>query len=337
MGITSNLKAPLWVGAAAIAASLAFTGPASAQDTCTYPERPVEVIVGFSPGGGTDTIARLLSHELSSSLTGQPFNVVNKPGGAQVPAMKYVIDAPKDGYTLEFFSTGSGVMATLLRDQGFTWIEEFQPIANVGISTSVLAVHNEAPVQTAQDMIDWIKKTHEDGSKLRYGHAGRGSSSHISIAAWLEANGLYSMVQDVPFEGSGPSQAAVIGKQVDFGGMNIANVHKSPDLRGIGTLSDQRDPAVDYIPTMKEQGIPYVDMDGPLLLAAAKGVPQDVIDCLEAAVKDVSERPSFVEAMNKAGFAVIYQDSEAITAKVEGLITGWKQAVDTVMNSARSN
>lgn len=336
MGIASIRKAALSVSGLAMAATLAVTNPAAAEETCSYPEAPVTIIVGFSPGGGTDTIARLLASGLSETGSGQPFNVVNKPGGAQVPAMKYVMEAEKDGYTLEFFSTGSAVMATLLRDQGFSWLEEFQPVANVGISTSVLSVNSDAPAKNAEEMITWIKDTHAGGDKLRYGHAGRGSSSHIAIAAWLEANGLYHMVQDVPFEGSGPSRAALIGGQVDFGGMNIAHVNKFDELIGIGTLSDQRDPAVDYVPTMKEQGVPYVDMDGPLLLAAPQGTPQEIVECLEASVKAVAESQSFNDAMSKAGFAVIYQDSETITGRLASLIDGWKAALDTVLDTASS-
>ncbi|WP_417209771.1 tripartite tricarboxylate transporter substrate binding protein [Antarctobacter sp.] len=336
MAIAKLLKMPFLIGGIALTASVAAVTSAAAQDACSYPEQPVSIIVGYSPGGGTDTIARLLANGLTE-VTGQPFNVVNKPGGAQVPAMKFVMDAEKDGYTLEFFSTGSAVMATLLRDQGFTFMEEFKPVANVAISTSVLAVNKSSGVTTGEEMIAWIKETYESGSKLRYGHAGRGSSSHIAIAAWLEANDLYGMVQDVPFDGSGPARAALIGEQVDFTGMNIANVEKDEVLHGVGTLSETRDPAVDHVPTMKEQGIPYVDMDGPLLLAAPTGTPQEVIDCLEASVKQVSGMPSFVEAMNKAGFAVIYQDSQTITNRMAGLIDGWKAAVDSVLASARSN
>ncbi len=326
------------LGAIALTASLGTSFAATAQDSCGgYPDKPVSIIVGYSPGGGTDAVARLLAAELSQGDHGQPFAVVNMPGGAQVPAMKHVIGSEKDGYTLSFFSSGSAVMATLLRDQGFTWLEEFAPVSNIGVSTSVLAVNANSKARTAQEMIDWIKESDAAGSRLRYAHAGRGSSSHIAIASWLDANGLYGMVQDVPFEGSGPARAALIGGQVDFAGMNIAHVENFEEVVGIGAISNERDPKVNSVPTMKEQGIPYVDMDGPLLLAAPTGVPTEVVACLDAMVREVSEDQSFIDAMDQAGFAVIYQDTGAITERMEVLVEAWKPVVEQVLQTAASN
>ena len=125
------------------ACTMGLTAPAMAQEGCSYPEKPVSVVVGYSAGGGTDIVARLLTSMLPEFANGQSFNVINKPGGAQVPAMRTTLNARKDGYTLQFFSAGSLVLAGMLQDLELNFYDTFQPAGTVSAVASAIAVNHE--------------------------------------------------------------------------------------------------------------------------------------------------------------------------------------------------
>ncbi len=332
MSLFKTLNSKFISCALCTAGVLAMIGSSAAlaQGACSYPDKPVNVVVGYSPGGGTDTVARILSKEVQQFANGQPFVVVNKPGGAQVPAMKFTMAAAKDGYTLQFFSAGSAVMATMLRDHGINWIEEFQPISMVSITNTAIIVNANSPVKTPQELLAWIKDSNAKGEPLRWGHAGRGSSTHIAATSWLMKNGVLNMTQDVPFKGSGKSKAALIGEQVAFGSLTVSHLKNQDKLRGVGLNAGERDPVVSNVPTMQELGVPYVSVDLPLLLAAPKGVPQDIINCLDAAIKKTTESESFKTAMNKSGFGVSYRDSAGATALMQDRYKNWQPVIDVI-------
>lgn len=316
----------------AAVAAMTFAGNAQAQDGCTYPERPVSLVVGYAPGGGTDTAARIVATRISEFANGQPFNVVNRPGGAQVPAMKFTMGAEKDGYTLQFFSAGSAMLATMIRDHGFTWLGEFEPISMVSATNDTVVVNKASGITTAAELIEAIKTAADNGDKLRWGHAGRGGVTHIAGAAWLDVNGLAGQVQDVPFEGSGKARVALLGQQIDFAVLAVSNVDEFKDeLAGIGVLSDERDGVVDYVPTMAEQGIPFVTVDLPIVLAAPKGVPQEVIDCLSAAAEKMVATEGYREAMSAAGLGPVYRDAPTTTAAMQRRYDDWSPVVQQLM------
>lgn len=321
----------------ALFSSLALVAlPAAAQEQCHYPERPVNVVVGYSSGGGTDTVARILSKHLSAYANGQPFNVINRPGGAQIPAMKFTMGAEKDGYTLQFFSAGSAVLATMMRDYGFEWMEEFQPVSMVSVGNDTLVVNTDSGIQSADDLIAWINESAEKGESLRWGHAGRGAVTHVAGASWLMENDLYDKVQDVPFGGAGEARVALLGNHIDFAVLAMNNVDDfKQDLRGLGVFSEERDSVVSYVPTLQEQNIPFVAVDLPLVLAAAKGVPDSVIDCLDTAIAKVADKPAFREEMNRAGYGVTYMDSEKATRRMIERHDEWRPVMRQLIQSVR--
>lgn len=313
-------------------ASVGLVATAEAAGACAdYPKKAVRVVVGFSPGGGTDTYARILSSVIPEYINDQPMIVVNKEGGAQVPAMKHTMGADKDGYTLQFFSAGSGVMATMLRDHGIDWFRDFVPVAQVGGVNLAVAINKKKEARTPQEVVAWIKKSSAGGTKLRYGHPGRGSISHMAIVAWLIKNGVYDMVQDVPFKGAAKTRAAVLGEQVDFGVLSVHHITAFPDqLHGVGVMADERDPVVKSVPTMKEQNSPYTEMYSPMMLAAPKGTPAAAIDCLDAAIRKATEHKAFHQLAQKADLEVRYRGAKDIAAYMAKLRDEWKPTIEFV-------
>ncbi len=308
------------------------TGPSHADE---YPSKAVNVVVGFSAGGGTDLYARNLGATISKYMNGQPFVVVNKTGGAQVPAMKVLKTSKPDGYSTMLVSMGSEIIATGLRDRGVDPFVDFELIAQIGVNNVMIAAPKESGFKTPHDIIAAIKKANAEGKKLRWGHAGRASITSLAAIAWLNKNGVYEMTQDVPFKGGSKVRVALLGNNIDFGSLALSNAAGGYDqkLNVIGSFSDARDPAMPQFPYLGELNTPYVPIETPLVLAVPKGTPKDILAKLEAAVKKSTEDPEFKERAAKSGQAIIYRGSADTLAHATRLRKEWSETIQVVAKS----
>jgi tripartite-type tricarboxylate transporter receptor subunit TctC len=296
-----------------------------------YPSKPITVIVGYSAGGGTDTYARILASVIPEYINNQAFIVVNKPGGAQVPAMKTTANAKPDGYTIQLFSTGSVVAATMLRPRGVDYFEDLTPIAQSGNINLSIVAHKDTGISTPKELAAAIKKSHAAGKKMRWAHTGRGSTTNLAAIGWLIKNGVYDMVQDVPFKGGSPTRAAVLGKQVDFGAMGLQQTTGFMDkLNIIGISALERDPIRKDAKTFKEQNSPFLEMYSPVTLAAPKGTPKSAIDTLSAAIKKATAHKAYRKLTKKAGLAAMYKGPEGTLKLMKGLRDQWVPTIDFV-------
>lgn len=311
----------------------ALSGTAALADTCGL-TRPVKVIVGYGAGGGTDSYARILSSTMPEFLDGTPMVVINKPGGAQVASMKFVKAASPDGTTLQVVAMGGGLMSTMLRDQGISWFEDFVPIAQFGVTNQALVVRSDAGLETAQQLIDFIREKGAAGEKVRWSHPGRGSVSHVGVTAFLEKNGLLDFAQDVPFDGGAGTRNALLSGEVDFSASGAHTIPAFADVEhAVGLLAEERDPVVDDIPTLGEQGIAYVPTESPIILAAPAGVDPAFVTCMAAAVKGATGHEAFTSMMKKAEQAVVYRDSAGTEANLKSLAEAWAPVVAEVRQS----
>jgi tripartite-type tricarboxylate transporter receptor subunit TctC len=326
---------------AAAAAMLLSAGlfPAStfADDSAKYPDKPINIVVGFAPGGGTDVYARILGKVLPPLINDQPLVIVNQPGGAQVAAMKSVAGSTPDGYTLQFMSTGSGVLATKLRDRGVDMFKDFRPVAQIGLVNLILGAPTERGWKTPQDLIKAINEADAKGQKLRWGHPGRGSITNLSIVAWLIKNGLQDKVQDVPYKGGAPTKVALMGAQVDFGVLAIQHAAASDGkVIALAMFGNERDPIHSEIPTMAELGLPYVPFYSPMAVMAPKNVPDDIIKKLDTAVKQATESDEFKNLTKNAGLSVRYRGSQEFKELKERLWKEWQPTVELIKTKTGS-
>lgn len=297
-------------------------------------ERPVKVIVGYGAGGGTDSYARILASVLPEFLDETPVVVINKPGGAQVVAMKFVKGAAPNGLTLQVTAMGGGLMSTMLRDHGISWFEDFVPIAQFGETNQALVVRRDSGITTAAELIDSIKTKFADGQKTRWSHPGRGSVSHVGVTAFLELNGILGMTQDVPFKGGAETRNALISGEVDFSASGVHTVPAFNDiLLAVGVLADQRDSVVSDIPTLKEQGIGFVPTSSPIVLAAPKGVPEAFVACMSKAVVSATQHRAFVNLTKKAQQAIVYRGSGDAETHLQGLASAWAPTIAEVRST----
>jgi tripartite-type tricarboxylate transporter receptor subunit TctC len=307
---------------------------AVADEAKDWPKKPITVVVGFAAGGGTDTYARILASVMPPFINNQPLIVVNKAGGAQVPSMKYTAKSRPDGYTMQFFSTGSGVLATMIRDRGVDWFRDFKPVAQIGSLNIVLAAPKSKGYETPQDLVKAINDAYASGNKLRWGHPGRGAVTNVSVVAWLLKNDLIDKVQDVPFKGGAPTKAALLGSQVDFGVLAIHHLKGLEDkLVGLAMFGEERDPIVKSVPSMKEAGMPFVPFYSPMIMAVPAATPDYVIEKMEAAIKQATETKAYQKLTKKVGVVVKYQGAKDTLSMMEKLRDEWQPSIDYIKKS----
>ena len=297
---------------AAAAAMVAATAVgAAAQWT---PERPINIVVPYGAGGGTDAFARAFAAGAEDVLP-VPVVIVNRPGSSGLIGAAEVMRARPDGETLMITSAGSFLLTTMLQETEINPVEDFRTIAQIGDLTTSLVVPETSEFETAQDFIDYAKA---NSGELRWGHTGRGSFHYIAGKAFLDAQGIEA--QDVPFQGGGQNRAAVLGEQVDFGFMGVQQLAGFEDqLRVLGLNAPERDPTVETVPTFAEQGLSYAEVSSPILLMAPRGTSDEVVETMENAVREITNTEAFRDIMRQQGNAPAFLPGEEAKARLQRL------------------
>jgi tripartite-type tricarboxylate transporter receptor subunit TctC len=259
--------------AAATAALPAVSRFAWAQ---AYPTRPVRIIVGFAPGGGTDISARLIGQWLSERL-GQQFIVENRPGAGANIAMEAVAKAPPDGYTLLLVSPGAAINATLYDKLNYNFIRDIAPISGIVRVPNVMVVHPSVPANTVLEFIAYAKA---NPGKVNMASAGSGSSIHVSGELFKMMAGVN--MTHVPYRGSGPMVTDLLGGQVQvaFDSMPSALQHiRAGKLRALGVTTTTRSEALADIPSVGEF-VPGYEASNWWGAGAPRNTPAAIIDLL---------------------------------------------------------
>jgi tripartite-type tricarboxylate transporter receptor subunit TctC len=263
----------------ALGALLAAPRVARAQGA--WPDRPVRVIVPFTPGGSTDILARALSAELQESL-GQPFVIENRAGAGGTVGSEVVARAAPDGHTLMMGHIGTlAVNPALYRNLSFDTVTSFQPVVLVAVVPNILVVNpRKVPVANVQEFIAVAKRQPRG---LTYGSGGNGSAAHIAAVAFSVATGVE--MEHVPYRGTGPMMTDLIGGTIDLtmtGGPPALPPVRAGQLRALGVSSLTRLSSEPNIPTIAEQGVPGFDATQWYGLVAPAGTPRPIVDRLNA-------------------------------------------------------
>ncbi|HLH94417.1 MAG TPA: tripartite tricarboxylate transporter substrate binding protein [Xanthobacteraceae bacterium] len=254
-------------------------GAARAQ---SYPERPIRIIVPFSPGGPTDLISRIIGQKLQSAL-GQSVFVENRLGAGGIIGSRVVVAADPDGYTLLVGNTATLVIAPAINKKlGYDPASAFTPIAQIATSSNVLVVNPTLPVKSVADLIAYAKA---NPGKLSYSSPGVGTPAHL-IAEWFNAKAGLDLVH-VPNKGGGVSAEDVVSGQVQLTFENPATalpLIAAGSLRALAVTSATRSPHLPAVPTMVESGIPDFVTSSFFGLVARSGTPASVVAKLNDAV-----------------------------------------------------
>lgn len=272
-------------------ASTVLATDATAQD---WPTRPVRIVVGYPPGGGTDVLARAIGEKLSA-MWGQPVIVDNRPGASGIVGADAVAKSAPDGYTLIFVVSSHAVNDTLYAKVPYRTERDFVPVAFVGSIPNILVVRPTLPVNSVAEFVAYAKA---NPRKLNYASGGLGISNHLTMERFKLAAGID--IVHIPFKGGAPSLAALLGGQVDvmFNTLSTTLPHvQSGALRALAVTSARRSPLVPDVPTLIEAGFPEFEASEWWGILAPAGTPPGVVDKINASVTKVIESPEMQEKL----------------------------------------
>ena len=256
------------------AAILAFADEGLAQP---YPGRPVRMIVGFPPGGGTDILARIVAQKLSDAW-GQQVVVENRPGASATIAANAVARAAPDGYTLSMGQlTPNAIAPALVPKPPYDALRDFAPIVLVGTSPNVLVIHPGLPARSVAELAALAKSR---GKPMAYASSGAGSLQHIAAELFKSMAGVELV--HVPFKGSGQAVVDLMSGQVDmnFDSIPATIQHiRSGKLRALAVTAARRaGGGLEQVPTIAESGYPGYDLTTWWGLFAPAGTPPEALE-----------------------------------------------------------
>lgn len=310
------------VQTAAACLTLAALG-ASAQTT-VYPNKPVRIVVGFSAGGTTDVVARIMAKELTESL-GQSFVVDNRPGGGSNIATDFVAAAQPDGYTLLFVAVTSAINQSLYPNIKFNLPRDFEAVALGAKVPNVLVVHPSVPANNVKEFTEWARANE---GKISYASSGSGTSIHMAGEMFKVRTGLKT--QHIPYKGSAPALTDLIGGQVQFmfDNMPASWPHvQSGKLKALAVTTKKRSATAPDLPTMEESGIAPFDVSSWFGLIAPKGTPPDIVAKLNKAMNAAFDKPEVKEAYAKLGAVAEKNTPQDFAKFIQSEIQNWAPVV----------
>lgn len=329
MSIPDRGKRRLVKAVAAGAASLACpsflvlaSGRAAAQGA--FPSRPIRIVVPFTPGGGTDLVARTVAEGMSRDL-GQPVIIDNKPGGGTVIGSDMVAKAPGDGYTLLVTTSAHAINSSLVKNLPYSTEKSFADVSLVARGPNMLVTNPAKPYRTVKDVIDFARA---NPGKLTYGSSGNGTAVHL-------AGELFKMmakvdITHVPYRGAGPAYNDLMGGQIDLVFATAAGAGKfveSGKMRALAVTSQARSPSWPQVPTFAESGLPGYEADVWYAVFASGGTPPEIVARLNTAVRRAIDSPIFRDRVASEGLIAAPSTPEELTRYVRAEEARWRKVV----------
>jgi len=303
------------------AAACAAGGPALGA----YPERPIRVIVPFSPGGTSDFVGRLVGQGLTEQL-GQQLVVDNRGGAGSALGTKLMADANPDGYTLIVNNIGLAVNETLRSDRAYVALRDLAPISLVGFTPSVLVVNRDAPFKSVSELVSAAKT---QPGKLSFGTAGAGSSTHLSMAYFLSIAKVKML--HVPYKGGGPAVRAMIAGEVQAVMTPIPTAFghiQGGRLRALAVSGSKRSSALPNLPTVSEAGVPGYEFATWYGLLTRAGTSNAVIARLNEATRKALNNPDLRKKLQTAGLDPEPTTPEGFGKLIRSEIAKWRKVID---------
>jgi tripartite-type tricarboxylate transporter receptor subunit TctC len=291
----------------------------------TFPDRPAKIVVGFPPGGSSDTVARLVADKLTASL-GQPVIVENRPGAGGVTASEFVARAPKDGYTLLLATAGHSTAAAMRKQLPFDAVRDFTWISTITTYPFVIATAPAAPYDTLGALVAAAKAA---PGKITYSSAGIGTSHHL-LGEWLNSAAGIDLVH-VPFKGGTSPLTEVVSGRVDV--MIETMTLTLPQIKGgkLKALAVTSPESVDFLPGVPTaaQTVKEFVFQSWLGLAGPADLPPPVLERLNRDLRTALDMPDVRKRLADLGGAAAPVAPEAMRAQVEREIARWSALVDS--------
>jgi tripartite-type tricarboxylate transporter receptor subunit TctC len=316
------MKNPLLRLASALAAFAA-----TAVLAAPYPERPVTIIVPFTPGGSSDITARTVAAKLSETL-GQTFLIENKPGANGGIGAAYVAKAKPDGYTLFVGSIGVfSINPVLYKNLPYEPNRDFDLLSVAVRTPNALVTRANFPANNVAEFVDYVKK---NPGKVSFASSGTGSSDHLTAALFWQKTGTSGI--HGPYKGGSAAHTDLIGGQVDASFQNLGSITnhvKGGKMKLLAVTGSARDPAVPSTPTMTEGGVPGLEVYSWQAFVAPKGLPKEVSDRLVPALIAAIKDPAVTKKFNDIGFEVVGNTPAEFGKFLNEELARWKGVVDS--------
>lgn len=273
-------------------------------DVDNYPNKPVEVVVGFGAGGETDVLARLV-FQYASKYFGQNFAIINKPGASGELAWAEVAKAKPDGYTIAFINPPTFVSHPVQRDDATYDVSDYKIIANMVKDPACIVVPTDSDINNMQDFLARSKE-----QSISIGYSGPGSSEALTLRQLEDDYG--AQFDKVPYDGSASSIVALLGGQIESCILNVSgaiNYTNDGSLKVIGVASRDRSKAYPDVETFAEEGIEVYN-EAYRGVAAPKDTPDEIVDKIDDAIKQALEDPEFIKRAEEMKMPIYYLDSD---------------------------
>jgi tripartite-type tricarboxylate transporter receptor subunit TctC len=303
--------------------ALAMTsGPAMAAP---YPEKPVKLIVSWSPGGTTDILARIMAQGLTEKL-GQTVLVENKPGGGNNIGTEFLIRSAPDGYTLNMTNPANAINATLYKNLPFNFINDTVPVAGIIRTPNVMVVTASLPVKNVEEFIAYCKA---NPTKVNMASSGSGSSIHLSGELFKIMTGC--KMAHIPYKGAGPALNDLIAGQVQVMFDNLpssAGFIKDGRIRALAVTTATREASLPNVPTIGET-VPGYEASAWFGVSAPKGTPRDVVEKLNVAINQLLVDPKIQKRLSDLGGTPIPGTPEDFGKLISNETQKWEKVVKT--------
>jgi len=280
-----------------------------------FPNRAINIVVTFPPGGGTDILARLIGNYLTD-VSGYAGVVENKPGASGNLGAKFVAEHAPDGYTLLMVNSSYAINPAVFANMPFDPKKDLVPIINVAYVPSVLVVPASSPYNTLNDLLNAARPNKND---ISYGSCGNGTPQHLAGESLNIAAKTH--MTHIPFSGCGPALNSVLGNQIPLAIITASSANaqiKAGKLRALAVTSPQRSPYFAEVPTVAELGFPGYQLNQWHGLLAPAGISASVKQKIYEDVNKVMQRPDVIEKLKTLGYTQANDDPDAFKKIVDG-------------------
>lgn len=289
-----------------------------------YPNRPIQLVVAFPPGGPVDVVGRAVAQQLSDAV-GQPVVVVNRGGAGGTIGTELVARAAPDGYTLTLATTTLAIQETLYTTLSYSALRDFTPIALVSMGPQVLVVNTQVPARTLQELVALARA---QPGKINYASPSSGGANHLA-AEMLKSMAGFDAVH-IPYKGGAPAEVDLIGGRVTFMFASLpaalARV-RTGQLRALAVTSLKRVEGAPDIPTVDESGVPGFEVTSWYGVAGPAGIPRDIVVRLNTEINRLLTTPQMKERMTALGVESRPGPPEAFAELIRRETAKWAKVV----------
>lgn len=309
------------LSAAALALAAAAAPAAFAQ---AWPDRPVQLVIPYPPGGSADLVARPLSIKLQERL-GQPVVLEYKPGAGGTLASQYAARAKPDGYTFIMVLAAHAINASLYPKLPYDTRKDFAPVSLVANLPLLVTGSSALKARTVPEL---IAQARANPGKITFASAGNGNTSHLAAEYFSTAAGV--KMTHVPYKGSAPMVNALLGGEVDlaFDSASTSLPHvKAGKLHPLAVTGERRMPMLPDVPTMQELGVPNFVVNGWYAILAPAGTPAEITERLSREIATVVAQPEIRAQLEASGYQLVGSTPAALGTHIDAELTRWAKVV----------